>query len=53
MPILVRGRRSVQGRGSGEKKLVQAIKVHGSNHFWWYNPSTANDMWAVLSRVSK
>lgn len=38
---------------TGCKKPVQAIKVHGSNHFWWYNPSTANDMWAVLSRVSK
>lgn len=38
---------------TGCVKPVQSIKIHGSNHFWWYNPSTADDMWAVLSRVSK
>lgn len=47
------GHNATRISATGCKKPVQAIKVHGSNHFWWYDPSTANDMWAVLSRVSK
>ena len=47
------GRNATRVSGTGCKKSTQVIKVHGSNHFWWYDPSTANDMWAVLSRVSK
>lgn len=38
---------------NGCSKPVQSIKVHGSNHTWWYNPSVADDMWAVLSHVRK
>ena len=47
------GHNATRVSATGCRKPVQAIKVHGSNHFWWYDPSTANDMWAVLSRVSK
>ena len=32
---------------------TQRVKVQGSGHNWWYDPSAANDMWAVLSRVHK
>ena len=38
---------------TGCKKPVQAIKVHGSNHFWWYSPSAADEMWAFLMRNPK
>ena len=34
-------------------KGVEVIKVHGSNHYWWYDPSAADEMWAFLSRHSK
>lgn len=37
----------------GCQKGVQVIQVHGSNHFWWYSPSAADEMWAFLSRHSK
>ncbi len=34
-------------------KGVEVIKVHGSNHFWWYEPSAADEMWAFLMRNPK
>ncbi|EFK54107.1 hypothetical protein HMPREF0291_11764 [Corynebacterium genitalium ATCC 33030] len=38
---------------AGCSKPTQRVKVQGSGHNWWYDPSAANDMWAVLSRVHK
>lgn len=37
----------------GCRKGVEVIQVHGSNHYWWYSPSAADEMWAFLSRHSK
>ncbi len=34
-------------------KGTEVIKVHGSNHFWWYSPSAADELWWFLSRHSK
>ncbi len=34
-------------------KGVEVIQVHGSNHFWWYSPSAADELWWFLSRHSK
>ncbi len=41
----------VSARGCA--KGVEVIQVHGANHFWWYDPSSANEMWWFLSRHSK
>ena len=35
------------------RKGVEVIKVHGSNHFWWYSPSAADEMWRFLMRNPK
>ena len=37
----------------GCRKGVEVIQVHGSNHFWWYSPSAADEMWAFLMRNPK
>lgn len=41
----------VSARGCA--KGVQVIQVHGSNHYWWYSPSAADELWWFLSRHAK
>ena len=47
------GGKATRYSGTSCSKPTQIVKVHGSGHNWWYDPSAANDMWAVLSRVHK
>lgn len=47
------GHNATRVSARGCAKGVEVIKVHGSNHFWWYDPSAADEMWAFLTRHSK
>lgn len=47
------GNNATRVSARGCSKGVEVIQVHGSNHFWWYSPSAADEMWAFLSRHSK
>lgn len=47
------GNNATRVSARGCAKGVEVIQVHGSNHFWWYSPSAADEMWAFLSRHSK
>ena len=47
------GHNATRVSARGCRKGVEVIKVHGSNHFWWYSPSAADEMWAFLMRNPK
>ena len=47
------GNNATRVSARGCAKGVEVIQVHGSNHFWWYSPSAADEMWAFLTRHSK
>lgn len=47
------GNNATRVSARGCRKGVEVIQVHGSNHFWWYDPSAADEMWAFLSKHSK
>lgn len=47
------GNNATRVSARGCSKGVEVIQVHGSNHFWWYSPSAADEMWAFLMRNPK
>ena len=47
------GNNATRVSARGCKKGVEVIQVHGSNHYWWYSPSAADEMWAFLMRNPK
>ena len=47
------GQNATRVSARGCAKGVQVIQVHGSNHYWWYSPSAADELWWFLSRHAK